>query len=308
MLRRCYLGLSINAARLQAVALRRQGKGVQLQGARAFDLKPGALVPSLREANLKDPGALTEALGEVLAPLAGREDRLAVSLPDQAGRVMLVEMETPFKTKQEGLEILRWQLKKSLPSELNDICLDFQVLSRSETGRRRVVASLMERAVLDQYQDVVERAGYHAVLVDFHAFNLYNYYRTRVDMGEDFVFIGIEGKVLNVEIFQGRSLVFHRVRDIAENAEQVFQELNRTLVGFQGGLQALRRSAAYLHTDWETREVLRDVLTSLFEKEPQLLSPHLERLLPAAADKSKLPEASIVDAVGAGERLLWGTA
>ncbi|UWZ81177.1 pilus assembly protein PilM [Geoalkalibacter halelectricus] len=306
MLRRTYLGLSMGADSLRAVALHRQGKSVRLQGARAFDLKPGLLVPAFREANLTDPGALAEVVGEVLDPLSGREDRVALSLPDQAGRVMLVEVETPFKTKQEGRDILRWQLKKSLPSELGDIHLDFQVLSRSDTGRLKVVVALMERGVLDQYQDLLARAGYHAVLVDFQAFNLYNYYRTRVDMGDDFVFVSIQGRVLSVDIFQDRVLVFHRVRDIADHAERVFQELNRTLVGFQGGLQALRRASAYLHTDWQDREVLHGMLSSLFEKETQLLAPHLERLLPQGSDPSALPDSGILDAVGAGERLLWG--
>lgn len=308
MLRRTYLGLSLDQAGIQAVALHRQGKGVQLQAARSFALKPGALIPSLRDANLANSQEMAEIIAEVLQPLAGREDRLAVSLPDQAGRVILTEIETPFKTKQEGIDILRWQLKKSLPSELSDICLDFFVLSRGDTGRQRVVASIMERGVLDQYQDTVEQAGYHALLIDFHSFNLYNYYRTRLDMGEDFVFIGLEGRVLSLEIFQGRVLVFHRVRDIAENADQVFQELNRSLVGFQGGQAALRRSSVYLHCDWADAGRLREALAALFEKEVQLLDPHIERLMSQAAQGSGRPGNSMVAAIGVGERLLWGAA
>ncbi|WP_305046724.1 type IV pilus biogenesis protein PilM [Geoalkalibacter sp.] len=308
MLRRTYLGLSLNEAHIQAVALHRQGKGVQLQAARTFGLKPGAINPALREVNLSNPQEMAESIAEVLHPLAGREDRLALSLPDQAGRVILTEIESPFKTKQEGIDILRWQLKKSLPSELSDICLDFHVLSRSDTGRMRVVTSIMERGVLDQYQDVVERAGFHALLIDFHSFNLYNYYRTRLDMGEDFVFIGLEGRVLSLEIFQGRGLVFHRVRDIAEDADLVFQELNRSLVGFQGGQAALRRSAVYLHCDWKDAGTVREALTALFDKEPQLLDPHFERLMSLAAQGAGRPGPSMVAAVGAGERLLWGAA
>jgi len=308
VLRRTYLGLSFDSSRIQAVALHRQGKGVQLQAARSFALKPGALNPSLRDANLANPQEIAEIISEVLQPLAGREDRLALSLPDQAGRVILTEIEAPFKTKQEGLDILRWQLKKSLPSELSDICLDFFVLNRGDTGRLRVVTSIMDCGVLDQYQDAVEQAGYHALLIDFHSFNLFNYYRTRLDMGEDFIFIGLEGRVLSLEIFQGRVLVFHRVRDIAEDPDQVFQELNRSLVGVQGGQTALRRCAVYLHCDWANAGTLRESLAGLFEKELQLLDPHVDRLMSPAAQSLGRPGTSVVAAIGVGERLLWGAA
>lgn len=307
MLRRSYLGLSIGESQMQAVALIARGKGIHLQGARTYAFAPGALSASSREPNLKHFDEAVRVVQELVTPLAGREDRLALSVPDQSGLVILAEVETPFKTREEAVDILRWQLKKNLPGEF-DVSLDFQVLNRTESGARRIVAGLMDRRVLDQYQDLAARAGFHAVQINFHSLCLYNYYRSRIDMGDDFVFIGIEGQMMNIEIFQGGVLVFHRVRDAAENAERVFQEINRSLVGFQGGQQALRRSAAYLHTDWEDREVLRQVLASLFEREPQIFDSHLKRLTGAETSQDPHLGPKLVGAIGAAESMLWGNA
>ncbi len=306
LLRRDYLGLSLHADQLQGVALQRQGKGAALLGARGFGLKPEVLQVGLRGPNVTLPKDLIEALVEVLSPLAGREDRVALSLPDACGRVIVTELEAEFKTKKEGVEILRWQLKKNLPSAMEDIRLDFQVLTRTDTGRRRVVASLMDRSVLEQYEEVVAQAGFHAALIDFHSFNLFNYYRPRLDMGDDFVFIGVEGKALILEIFQNQALLFHRVREVGTDPQRVFQELNRSLVGFQASQPTLRRSAVYLHSDWEERDALKEVLASLFDKAPVLLDPHLERMTPDAVSLKGARNMMLVSAVGAAERMIWG--
>jgi type IV pilus assembly protein PilM len=308
VLRRTYLGVSIGESQMQAIALRRQGKGIHLLRTRAREVAPGELKLSPREPNVIIPEQTAQALRELLAPLAGREDRLSLSVSDQSGLVMLVETETPFKTRKEGIDILRWQLKKSLPEEFTDVALDFQVLNRGESGPRRVLVALMERRVLDQYQDLVQQAGFHAVQINFHSLCVYNYYRSRVDMGDDFVFIGVESDVLTIEIFQAGTLVFHRVRNAAQNAERVFQEINRSLVGFPGGQQALRRSAAFLHTNWEDPEGLREALSSLFEREPQMLDPHLERLVGGMTDPDVHIDPTLTGAIGAAEKMLWGAA
>lgn len=304
MIRRTYLGLDVRGTELRAVALCRRGRGSSLSGGRVLSLAEGVLAPSAREANVRDLRSFTEGLHEVLGPLAGREERVSLSLPDAAGTLLLTEAETPFKSKGEGLDILRWQLKGTLPFDPKDVHLDYQVLEKGDTGRYRLVVAAMARKVLHQYEEILAGAGYNASIVDFHSLNLYNYYRPRLDLGEDFVLVGVEGGTLSFQFFQGRVLSFHRTRRVEAVPAQVFREINRSLVGCRERFPGFRRAAVSVHSDWEEPAPLLDALRSAFEREVVLLDPHLERLAAAPLDLPPARIRGLAAAVGAAERMM----
>lgn len=303
MIGRSYLGLDVARGELRAVALRRKGKRTILKGGRALSLSDGVLVPSLREPCIQDLKKMAEGIREVLDPMADREERIALSLPEGVGRVMVSEVENPFRSRAEGLEILRWQLKSSFPVDPREMRLDYQVLGRRENGRYRVVLTLVAAKVLDQFEELLSGLGYFPRVIDFHSLHLYNYYRSRIDLGEDFVFVGIEGRTLSLLFFQGQILNFHRCREVGTDPASVFQELNRSLVSCQENFPAFRRAAVFLHSDWKDVKDFLSPLQSVFEREVVLLNPHLEHLLPPVGTAAAAGR-SLVAAIGAAERMM----
>jgi type IV pilus assembly protein PilM len=300
VLRRLYPGLRISQGGVHAVALCRRRKMHHLRAARGLSFDTAVVVPSRREPNVKRPDAFVEALTDVLCPITGREDRIALSLPDASGHILLTQLDTPFKSREEGRDILCWQLKKNLPGEWKDIHLDFQVLRREDSGRQQILAAMIDRAVLSQYEELVIRAGFHAAQVGFHSLNLYAYYRSRLEMGGDFVLIGLEGAMLSVEIFQDGVPVFYRVRSIIEDADQVFQELNRSL----SGVRSAQRGRVFLHSDWIKKDALSQVLKALFDKEPVMLDPQFSRMVEPEHQRQFTGDAKLVSAIGAAERMM----
>lgn len=304
MIRRSYLALDIAAGHLRGVALHRRGNGSALSGARSIALPEGVSALSVRKPNVLDGRRFVDSVREVLDPLAGREERLALSLPDTVGRLLLTETETAFKTKQEGVDILKWQLKGNL-GDPRDTHLDYQVLERRESGRFRLVVAAVERAVLLQYEDLIVEAGYHATVVDFHSLNLYNYYRPRLDLGEDFVLVSVERGTLSLQVFQDRMLVFHRAREVAPSPQQLFQELSRSVVGSLEQFPGLRRAKLYLHCDWPEHADLEVAVRSAFERpDLVLLDPHLERLTGVEQSIREREAHDLVAAIGAAERMM----
>lgn len=304
MIRRTYLGLDIRARELRGVALHRHGRGASLKNGRFLAMAEGTLAPALRGANVLDRQRFVEYVQEVLNPLAGPEERIGVSLPAAAGRLLVTDLEGSFRSHQEGIEIVKWQLKGSLPGEARDVQLDFQVLDRSESGRSRVLVSLMAREVLDEYEELLVAAGFGAELVDFHPLNMYNYYRPRLETTDDFVLVGIDQAALALLYFQGQNLSFFRGRDIAGDIGQVFQELTRTLAGLPRGLSGVQRVPVYVHSDWPEPAELLAAVGSAFGREATLLDPNLQRL---TASPLELPEwrvRSLAAAIGVAERLL----
>lgn len=305
MIRRTYPALDVTADELRAVALHRKGRGAALVGRHVRPLPKGAIALSMREPNISETRRFVAAVKEVLDPLARGEDRIALSLPDEAGRVLLTESESSFKTKNEGVDILKWQLKNSLPGDPRDIRLDYQVLRKSDTGRYNLAVAVIASRVLAQYEGLLGEAGYHAAVVDFRSLHVYNYYRPRLDLGEDFILVGIEGGCLSLQFFQGRLLVFHRAREVLDSTVRVFQELSRSAVGCHERFPGFRRATLFLHSDWPDQQPLADVVRSALERDELVqLEPHLDRLAsPSLPALSGVPR-TLVAAVGAAERML----
>lgn len=305
MLRR-YLGLDVRAGELRAVALRRKGKRVVLLGGRCLALASEVLSFSVRDPNIRDPRCFTETLRAALVPLAGGEDRISLSLPEGTGRVLLTEMETELKNHDQGVEVLKWQLKNSLPAEPKEVHLDYQILERRENGRHRMVVALMTKDILRQYEEVLWAAGFNPAVINFHSLNLYNYYRSRIDLGEDFALVRIEGRTLSYQFFQKRLLAYHRTREVEATVAGVYQELNRSLSGCREQYASFARATVFLHSDWPERDELIEPLQALFEREVVPLEPHLQRLGALPAGLTPWQSRSLATAIGAAGRLMGG--
>jgi len=301
---RHYLGLDLRPRQLGAVALCRKGRGMTLVGGRVVSLPEEVVLPSLRSPNILDRPRLVAALRDVLHPIAGREERLSVALPDGAGRVLLLDVEMPFKSKSEGLQVLRWQLRNTLPIDPEELCLDYQIIEHKEDGGLRLAVAVMTRTVLHQYEEVLEEAGYHGVVIDFHSLQLYNYYRARLDLGADTVFVSVEDGALGMQCFEDHRLIFHRSREIGHDLDMVYRELTRSLVAARELCPGLRRAQLFLHTDWPEQEALREALRLLLEREATLLEPNLQRLTVGDIDIPNWRTRGLAAAVGAAERLM----
>ena len=302
MIRRTYVGVDLAAAQLTAAALQHSRPAVKLTGARREALA-GVVELSSRQPNVTDPRRFVEALRRALDPLASGEERIALSLPDRVGRLYLLETDSAFKTRQEGIDALKWRLKASLPAPPQQVQLDYQVLEQRDDGRQRCVASAIARPVLEQFEELFEAAGRHVVQVEFHSLSLYNYYRPRLDLGAEFLLIGVEQGQLEMMYFSDRALAYQRVREITPEPELLFRELSLTLVEAAATQPALQRCPVFAHLDPELGTSLREVLAAALEREVRVLDPQLKRFAGGATIGFPAGGA-VLAALGAAERLM----
>lgn len=303
MFKKTYLGLDLNLHEMRAVALQRRRGDVRLRGARALPLADELFAFSAREPNVLASGRFVENLRELLAPLAGREEQLALSLPDRVGRILLTEVDTVFKSRSEGCDILKWKLKNSLPGDPNDIQLDYQLLEKDERGQTRVIVSLLNRAVLEQYESLIAEAGFNTAVIDFHSLNLYNYYRPRLDLGEDFVLVALEGETLSLQFFHDRQPFFCRTVEVAAEPSRIFHEVDRSVVRHRNH-PGFSRAAIHLHCDWESCDEMLGALKSVFDREVRLLEPRIDRMGLEPVHLPTSGERSLVAPVGVAERMI----
>jgi type IV pilus assembly protein PilM len=230
------LGLEISndGARIALVEGKRAMPGLTAFGAASF---PAETVKfSLRENNVLKPAAFVATVREMYLKLLTNIRHVSVSLPDSTGRIILMDVETRFKSRDEGAEIIRWKLKKNFPYDINEAHLDYQVLQERETGEISLLVSLIARQVVHQYEDLLAETGLEANRIDFTTFNLYQLFSQRLELAENSCLITCHSGVLGILIFSGGMLEFCRAKELLGNhidINRVFRELNSSLLIYQ---------------------------------------------------------------------------
>jgi type IV pilus assembly protein PilM len=299
---RFFVGVDIQPSGLYLAALQRNRPQTKLAGLR-FESLDGVLDLSSRQPNIRDARRFVEGLRRGVSALAGSEERIALSLPDRSGRIYLTDVDASFKTHQEGIDILKWRLKSSLPAPPAQVHLDYQVMEKREDGRQRCIVAAISQVVLEQYEDIVNEAACHAVQIDFHSLSLYNYYRPRLDLGDEFIMVGLENNLLSLQYVSGGTLSYRRVRE-TRNDKQVFREINRTLVEAYETFPAMKRCPVLAHVDPDIGDDTQTLLASAFEREVKCLDPALTRFAGGNKTGGLQPVGPVVAALGAAERMM----
>jgi type IV pilus assembly protein PilM len=300
---RIFVGVDIQPGGLYLAALQRNRPSNRLVGLR-FESLDGVLEISSRQPNIRDAQRFIQGLRRGVDALAGQEERIALSLPDRAGRIYLTDVDAPFKSHQEGIDILKWRLKSSLPVPPAQVRLDYQVLAKREDGRQHCVVAVVAQSVLEQYEDLINEAGRHAIQVGFHSLNLYNYYRPRLDIGDEFILVVLERDLLSIQYVIGHGLCYQRVREAKASPQRAFHEINRTLVEAYEAFPAMKRCAVFAHVDPGLDSDTDKLLSAAFEREVKCLDPCLKRFSGEGKTGGLQPVGPVVAALGAAEHMM----
>jgi type IV pilus assembly protein PilM len=168
------VGVEIGARRVTAVSLGEHG-GKPMVTAHATETLPAGLVtPSLNHPNIADRAAVGAALGRVLSQIGGRGGRVALVVPDGAARVSLVKFDkVPPKAEDLG-QLIRWQVKKSVPFPLEQSQVTWTRGATDAAGAVEFVVAIARRDIIQEYEAVCQAASAQAGLVDLATLNLIN--------------------------------------------------------------------------------------------------------------------------------------
>jgi len=229
---RTSLGVEINPSGVAFALLGGSTAAPRLERVSYAPLAPGCLRISLREANILDPQSFSDAVRNAHNLLLHSGTRLSVTLPDTVGRIMMLDVEGRFKSRAEGLDIIRWKLKKNLPFDIADTHLDYQQLSVRENGDMALMVALVSRGVISQYEELLMAAGFTPARIDFNSFNLYRAFENRLELQEDLTLITFYDSTLSIMIFANGILEFQRVKELSGSSgvdSRVYMEINSSL-------------------------------------------------------------------------------
>jgi type IV pilus assembly protein PilM len=230
------LGVEINSSGVSFAKLGGTTSSPRLERVAYAPMPPGTVRISLREPNVLDPQIFIDTVRSAHNLLLSGGTRLSISLPDTVGRVMMLDVEGRFKSRAEGLDIIRWKLKKNIPFDVADTHLDYQQLQVRENGDMALMVALVSRAVIGQYEETLVSAGFTPARIDFNSFNLYRAFEVRLAHQDDVALISFYDGSLSIFIFSGGVLEFQRVKELSSSRgvdSRVYMEINSSLMVYR---------------------------------------------------------------------------
>jgi len=227
------LGVEISPSGVAFALLSGSAAAPRLERVSYRSFTPGTIRVSLREQNILDPAGFTSQVKDAHNTLLYRGNRLSVTLPDTVGRIMLLDVEGRFKSRTEGLDIIRWKLKKSLPFDVADTHLDYQQLTVRENGSLALLVALVSRSVIGQYEELLASAGFLPARIDFNIFNLFRIFERRMSFLEDGALVSFFDGILGIMIFSEGIPEFIRIKDLSGVVavdSRVYMEINSSFL------------------------------------------------------------------------------
>lgn len=214
--------LEIDARRVTAAIVSKQGGSHVLSSYASEALPAGAVEPALNAVNVHDAGALSTAIRAVLERVAPRPRRIALVLPDTVAKFSLLRFEKIPAKVQDLDQLIRWQIRKAAPFKIEDAQLAWIPGIALPGGGREYFVTVARRDVIESYEHACVAAGAHPGIVDLASVNLVNAVLA-VHGGEtatsDWLLVHVTHDYSTVAVVRGREVIFFRTRPAERNED-----------------------------------------------------------------------------------------
>ena len=268
------LGLEIGRDGLKFSLVSRHKEEFKLD---AFAVAP--LTTEMVRFSHREPSVLTAApfVTQVRAAwlkLLTKKSRVSVSLPDACGRVILLDLETRFRSHEEGAGIIRWKLKKHSSMDIKETHLDYQIIREKDSGEQTALVSLIAKPVITQVEDLLAEAGLEPYAIDFTSFNLYRLFARRIEPTETCVLTSCFDGALGVMVFYDGILEFYRSKELPGglfDAARVFQEISSSLLFYREKNPLRELGTCFCIVEQTLWEPFHDIVAEATGLEPLIL-------------------------------------
>lgn len=265
--------IEIGARRVTAVVLGAAGGRPAITAHATERLADGLVAPSLTAPNLTDRATVAAAVKRAVDALGVRIRRVALVLPDGAAKVSLVRFEKPPERAADLDQMVRWQVKKSVPFPLEQSQISWTRGSADPSGAIELVVAVARQDIVAEYEAACTAAGLQPGLVDLATFNIANALLAndaaakQTDAG-DCLLVHVAPDSTSLAVLRGGDLVLFRNRpsdsdgnlaDFVHQTAMYYEDrlggrgLSRTFVAPRDLTPAAADEVAALVRDYEAR-------------------------------------------------------
>ncbi|MDH3216868.1 MAG: type IV pilus assembly protein PilM [Candidatus Krumholzibacteria bacterium] len=286
------VGLDIGSSFIKVVEIDHSKSEPLLKSYSITKLPPEAIV----EGEIMDRSLVIEGIQDCMtkAGVTRKDVITAVS-----GRAVIVKKVVMDKMNpDDAKEAIFWEAEQHVPFDIDDVCLDFQVL-KEDVGANQMEILLVaaKKEMVNTHADLIRDAGFNPIIIDVDSFAVQNAYEaTSTASGERVTgLINIGSDVTNINIVQDNIPLF--TRDLSVGSNAFIEAMQRDLgVSFEEA-EAMVSGESEL----ENSEKCRGIIDSAAAE----LSMGIERslsFLKTAGDAEELDEVVLS---GGGARIPW---
>ena len=232
------MGLDIGSSAIKLVELKPRKAGeFSLVRLGVEPLSPEAIV----DGTIMDSSLVVDAIHKLSQDTKVKNTNFATSLSGHS--VIIKKIQLPATPPDELAESIQWEAEQYIPFDINDVRLDYVVLSEGEAGRdtMEVLLVAVKRDKVNDYVSVISQAGKTPALVDVDAFAVQNAYEVSYDLDPVKVvaLVNMGAAVTNINVLARGQSVFWR--DISFGGNQFTESLQREFnLSFEAA-EALKR-------------------------------------------------------------------
>ena len=209
------VGLDIGSSSVKVVELDHSGESPELVKFGRCGLLPEAIV----DGEIMDREVVIDTIAELMEvnEISSKDVVAAVS-----GRAVIVKkIQMDMMSDEEARNAINWEAEQHIPFDIDDVALDFQVLSREASPEKMdVLLVAAKKEMLDSRADLVRAAGLNPVVIDVDSFAVQNAFEHSYDHPEGSVtlLLNVGCFVTNVNIVKDGVPYFTRDLSFAGNA------------------------------------------------------------------------------------------
>lgn len=286
------IGLEISRESISAALLEFKGNTVFLKSSGKIEIPPSLINPSLREENISDAEEFKEAIKPLCKNIGISGKHIAVAMPDDSVKFSFLEFEDIPKDREKVVELIKWNLKKTLPFPVDEAVVDFQIIDApsEKNPSYKLAIILMRKPVLDQYERLLNACNLTPAVILPSSLAVYNLYHDLLPKDKSCCLITASKKRINIICIRDRRPFFQRSKEVDDERRGI-SEILASLNYYQDIYQALPDEIyfvdigfgfAYLKAEMEGHAGLRGIKPLNINEIIKGANPSLNNLSAAA--------------------------
>jgi type IV pilus assembly protein PilM len=218
------VGLDIGSNSIKAVELTRSRGEVLVSHVGVEPLATDIVVDSM----IVDSGSVASAISKIFSEHAFKAKQVATSVSGHSVIVKKISMQT--MDEPELGDAVRNEAAQYIPFDMNDVNVDYQVLSTTLDGPTiDVLLVAVKKDKILNYTNALQLSGRQPAIVDIDAFALQNCYEYNYDPAPNstVALLNIGASVMNINIVRGTVPLF--TRDVSVGGNQYTDSLQKEL-------------------------------------------------------------------------------
>ncbi len=279
------IGLDIGSSLIKLVEIDHSGDVPRIVHFGFTPLLPEAIV----EGEIMDRSLVIDGIRECFEQAGVLRNEVVSAV---SGRAVIVKKVVMDKmAPEDAQEAIFWEAEQHVPFDIDDVCLDFQILHEDiGANQMEVLLVAAKKDMVNTHASLIRDAGLIPVIIDVDSFAVQNCFEmNREDVGEEegkskvVSLINIGNDVTNINIIQNNSP--HFTRDISVGSDNFTESVQKELgVDYNEGVRIISGNLG---------EQDGDKIKSIVRKSSGDLSMGIERsvsFLKAAGDAEGIDE------------------